>query len=44
LTALEEHLTRELVALTRIAERPDFAEGLAAFLEKRAPRFRGTSG
>jgi 2-(1,2-epoxy-1,2-dihydrophenyl)acetyl-CoA isomerase len=43
LAALEEHLTRELLALTHIAERPDFAEGLAAFLEKRTPRFQGTS-
>jgi len=39
--ALEEHLTREMAALTRIAEGSDFAEGLAAFLQKRSPLFRG---
>lgn len=39
--ALEEHLTREMAALTRIAEGADFAEGLAAFLQKRSPLFRG---
>jgi 2-(1,2-epoxy-1,2-dihydrophenyl)acetyl-CoA isomerase len=38
---LEGHLARELASLTRIAEGPDFAEGLSAFLEKRTPSFPG---
>ncbi|MBI4493909.1 MAG: enoyl-CoA hydratase/isomerase family protein [Chloroflexi bacterium] len=39
--ALEDHLARELSALTRIAEGADFAEGLSAFFQKRPPEFRG---
>lgn len=36
---LDYHLDEELQALTRIADEPDFAEGLAAFFEKRPARF-----
>jgi 2-(1,2-epoxy-1,2-dihydrophenyl)acetyl-CoA isomerase len=39
---LDAHLDRELVELARIADTPDFAEGLAAFFEKRKPRFSGS--
>lgn len=38
---LDRHLDRELEELARVADGRDFAEGLAAFFEKRAPRFRG---
>ncbi len=38
---LDYHLDRELEHLTRIASGEDFAEGLAAFFEKRPPRFGG---
>jgi 2-(1,2-epoxy-1,2-dihydrophenyl)acetyl-CoA isomerase len=38
---LDVHLDAELVALSRVADGPDFAEGLAAFFEKRPPRFGG---
>jgi 2-(1,2-epoxy-1,2-dihydrophenyl)acetyl-CoA isomerase len=38
---LDSHLDRELEQLTRIADGPEFAEGLNSFLEKRAPRFAG---
>ena len=34
------HLDRELDNLTRIADGPEFAEGLASFFAKRPPRFR----
>jgi 2-(1,2-epoxy-1,2-dihydrophenyl)acetyl-CoA isomerase len=36
---LDFHLDQELDQLWRIADSPDFAEGLAAFFEKRQPRF-----
>jgi len=36
---LEAHLDRELSELTRVADGSEFAEGLRAFFEKRAPRF-----
>ena len=38
---LDFHLDRELTELARIADTPDFAEGIDAFLAKRAPRFTG---
>ena len=41
---LEDHLARELAALTRTAEGRDFAEGLSAFLQKRTPSFLGGTG
>ncbi len=36
---LDFHLDQELDQLTRIADTPDFAEGIRAFFEKRAPDF-----
>ena len=36
---LDYHLDEELQALARIADEPNFAEGLAAFFEKRAAAF-----
>jgi len=36
---LDVHLDRELEQLARIANGADFAEGIGAFFEKRAPRF-----
>jgi 2-(1,2-epoxy-1,2-dihydrophenyl)acetyl-CoA isomerase len=36
---LDSHLDAELVALARIADGPNFAEGLAAFLAHRPPEF-----
>lgn len=36
---LDVHLDAELAELARIADGPNFAEGLAAFLERRPPRF-----
>ncbi len=36
---LEAHLDRELNELTRVADGPEFLEGLRAFFEKRAARF-----
>lgn len=36
---LDYHLDRELEELARIADEPNFAEGLAAFFEKRGARF-----
>jgi 2-(1,2-epoxy-1,2-dihydrophenyl)acetyl-CoA isomerase len=37
---LDYHLDQELQQLARIAESKEFAEGLAAFFERRAPRFK----
>jgi 2-(1,2-epoxy-1,2-dihydrophenyl)acetyl-CoA isomerase len=39
---LDFHLDQELQHLTRIADQPEFAEGLAAFFGRRAPRFHET--
>ena len=36
---LDVHLDRELESLTRIADGPEFAEGIASFFEKRSPQF-----
>jgi 2-(1,2-epoxy-1,2-dihydrophenyl)acetyl-CoA isomerase len=36
---LDHHLDRELEALVRSADSPEFAEGLKAFFARRAPRF-----
>ncbi len=38
---LDYHLDEELQQLARIADTPDFAEGLAAFFGKRDPAFNG---
>jgi 2-(1,2-epoxy-1,2-dihydrophenyl)acetyl-CoA isomerase len=38
---LDWHLDQELGELARIADTADFAEGLAAFFEKRPPKFGG---
>jgi 2-(1,2-epoxy-1,2-dihydrophenyl)acetyl-CoA isomerase len=38
---LDVHLDAELAALARIADGEDFAEGLAAFFDKREPAFGG---
>lgn len=39
--SLEEQLEREAVLQTELADTADFAEGLSAFLSKRAPQFQG---
>ncbi len=38
---LDYHLDQELEHPSRIADGPDFAEGLEAFFGKRPPRFPG---
>jgi 2-(1,2-epoxy-1,2-dihydrophenyl)acetyl-CoA isomerase len=38
---LDEQLARELDYQFRAAESDDYAEGVAAFLEKRTPNFQG---
>ncbi|HVB80286.1 MAG TPA: enoyl-CoA hydratase-related protein [Candidatus Binataceae bacterium] len=38
---LDRHLDMELESLTRVANGPDFADGLAAFITKRTPKFNG---
>jgi 2-(1,2-epoxy-1,2-dihydrophenyl)acetyl-CoA isomerase len=38
---LDWHLDQELDQLARIADSPDFAEGISAFFEKRPPKFEG---
>ena len=38
---LEDHLELEADAMKTCGESADYAEGVAAFLEKRAPQFRG---
>ncbi|HET9598007.1 MAG TPA: enoyl-CoA hydratase-related protein [Anaeromyxobacteraceae bacterium] len=38
---LDWHLDQELDQLSRIANSPDFAEGITAFFEKRPPKFEG---
>ncbi len=38
---LDWHLDQELDHLSRIADSPDFAEGIRAFFEKRPPAFQG---
>ena len=37
---LDHHLDRELEALVRSADSPEFVEGLEAFFDRRAPRFQ----
>jgi 2-(1,2-epoxy-1,2-dihydrophenyl)acetyl-CoA isomerase len=36
---LDVHLDAELTELARIADSPNFAEGIAAFFDKRPPTF-----
>jgi 2-(1,2-epoxy-1,2-dihydrophenyl)acetyl-CoA isomerase len=38
---LDVHLDQELTSLSRVADGADYAEGMAAFFEKRPPRFEG---
>lgn len=40
---LDAHLDREIAELARVADGPEFAEGLAAFFGKRAPEFAGAA-
>jgi 2-(1,2-epoxy-1,2-dihydrophenyl)acetyl-CoA isomerase len=39
---LDHHLDRELEALVRSADSPEFAEGVEAFFARRSPRFPGS--
>jgi 2-(1,2-epoxy-1,2-dihydrophenyl)acetyl-CoA isomerase len=39
--SLEDQLEREAQLQTAATQTDDFAEGVAAFLEKREPRFQG---
>lgn len=39
--SFEEQLSRELAAFARCADTADFKEGIAAFAERRSPRFQG---
>jgi len=41
---LDAHLDRELQELARVADGAEFAEGIAAFFEKRPPRFGTAAG
>jgi len=41
---LDDHLDRELDELSRVADGPEFAEGLAAFFDKREARFTRQEG
>jgi len=41
---LDAHLDRELQELVRVADGAEFAEGIAAFFEKRPPRFATAAG
>ena len=41
---LDYHLDQELQHLARIADGADYAEGMAAFFERRSPRFTGQQG
>jgi 2-(1,2-epoxy-1,2-dihydrophenyl)acetyl-CoA isomerase len=41
-TSLESQLQREAEAFAQSAAEPDFKEGLAAFIEKRKPKFKGS--
>jgi 2-(1,2-epoxy-1,2-dihydrophenyl)acetyl-CoA isomerase len=38
---LDDHLEQEADAMKTCGESADYAEGVSAFLEKRAPKFQG---